>query len=124
MSVIKEVVNTHDQLLLSGGGVAIVQSYGGTRTKYPNGWGIYRINRTGQKLVTDAKAHWQDFGKKIFYFIDYTGTTHERKRLALEAAKKWVAEQGWYDGVWARNRMFDYVPQLVNRNFPIKEWKR
>ena len=116
------VINTHDQLLLNGGGVAIVPSYGGTRTRYFYGWAVYRINKRGSQIVTDPNAHWSDHGKKVFSASLAEGETSvERSRNALAAAKKWVAEQGWYDGEWARNRIRDYVPKDVNKRFPIRK---
>jgi hypothetical protein len=120
MSTTTEAINTHDQLCLAGGGVAITSSYGGARTLYFNGWAIYRI-ANGKQVVTDPNAHWQDHGKRVFHTFAESGTPAERKRAALDAAKKWVAEQGWYDGKWARNRMHDYVPVHVNKQFPLRK---
>jgi hypothetical protein len=116
-----EAVNTHDQLRSAGGGVAIMPSYVGTRTQSFCGWAIYRVNGNGQQVVTDAKAHWQDYGKKVFSTLMVKGTPAERSRTTLEMAKKWVAEQGWYDGEWARNRMRDYVPKEINKKFPLRK---
>jgi predicted metalloprotease with PDZ domain len=58
---------------------------------------------------------------RVFHTFAESGTPAERKRAALDAAKKWVAEQGWYDGKWARNRMHDYVPVHVNKQFPLRK---
>jgi len=117
----RDIVNTHDQLRAAGGGVAIVPTYTGTRTQYPYGWGIYRMGADGKQIVTDSKAHWADYGKKIFSHNRHKGTPAECKRLSLEEAKRWVAEQGWYDGEWKRNRMRDYVPAEINKRFPLSK---
>lgn len=116
----REIVNTHDQLRAAGGGVAIMPAYIGGRTQYFCGWSIYRVNVEGKQLVTDPKAHWQQYGKKTFSTMGATGDTPaERSRNALALAKRWIAEQGWYDGEWMRNRMRDYVPKEINKQFPL-----
>jgi hypothetical protein len=120
-AVMAEAVNTHDQLRKAGGGVAIVPTYTGTRTQWPYGWGIYRIDANGQHIVTDPKAHWSNYGKKVFSHSNHQGTPAERKRASLEQAKRWVAEQGWYDGEWKCNRMRDYVPAEINKRFPLSK---
>lgn len=109
-----EVINTYDQLVRAGGGVAILPSYTGTRTQYFYGWAIWRIGPNGKTIVTDPKAHWQEKGKKVF-------SAGLDKMAALETAKTWIKEQGWYDGKWARNRMRDYVPKDVNKRFPLRK---
>lgn len=118
----REIVNTHDQLVAAGGGVAIMPAYTGTRTQYFYGWAIYRVNEHGKQVVTDPKAHWSDYGKKVFSTLGQKGNTPaERSRNALAAAKAWVAEQGWYDGEWTRNRRRSYVPKEINKRFPIRQ---
>jgi len=116
-----EAINTHEQLKLSGGGVAIVLSYGGIRTQYVDGWSIYRVDSNGKQISTDTMAPWYCHGKKWISSTNLSGTFAERQRAALELAKKWVAEQGWYDGEWSRNRLRDYVPTAVNKQFPIRK---
>lgn len=116
-----EVVNTHDQLKRAGGGVAIMPSYLGARERFFYGWAVYRINERGKQIVTDPEAHWANYGQKVFRAMGQKGDTRaERSRNALAAAKKWVAEQGWYDGEWMRNRTRDYVPKEINKRFPIR----
>lgn len=117
----REIINTHDQLRAAGGGVAILPSYTGTRTQYFYGWAVYRLNAEGKQITTDPKAHWSDYGKKVFSTLGAKGVSSaERSRNALAAAKQWIAEQGWYDGEWTRNRVRDYVPRDINKRFPIR----
>lgn len=119
----REIINTYDQLRAAGGGVAIVPSYSGTRTQYFYGWGILRVNDKGKQVITDPAAHWTDNGKKVFSasFGTEGDTRAERSRNALAQAKQWVAEQGWYNGEWTRNRMRDYVPKEINKRFPLRK---
>lgn len=118
----REIRNTHDQLMAAGGGVAIMPAYTGTRTMYRNGWVVYRLAANGKQIVTDPKAHWADYGKKWFSesLQPNRATVKEARAAALETAKKWIAEQGWYDGEWKRNRQRDYVPADINKRFPIR----
>jgi hypothetical protein len=115
-----KATNTHEQLTLSGGGVAIVTSYGGIRIQHVDGWSIYRVGPDGKQVPTDTSAPWYCYGKKWISSTSLNGSFSERQRTALEIAKQWIAEQGWYKGKWARNRMRDYVPAEVNRRFPIR----
>lgn len=118
----RDIINTHDQLRAAGGGVAIVPNYTGTRTQYFYGWAVYRVNEHGQQIATNPKAPWYDYGKQVFGAMGAGGKTPaERSRNALAAAKAWVAERGWYDGEWARNRARDYVPKDINARFPIRK---
>lgn len=113
------IVNTHCQLTANGGGVAIMPSYGGARTSHVNGWLIYRVGARGKQIPTDPDAHWSQYGRKWFSNRNHKGTFHQRQAAALEDAKRWIAEQGWYDGEWKRNRQRDYVPAEINKRFPI-----
>lgn len=119
MSEIEQIVyNTHHQLAYSGGGVAITQYWGGIREKYRHGWTVYRINAQGKEVITDQNASWYHYGRK--WFAPPNGKFHEREKAALADAIKWVAEQGWYTGEWAKNRQGDYVPAEVQKKFPIR----
>jgi len=118
MAETREVLNTHQQLTLAGGGVAITLAYNGVRDQSVYGWAIYRVDAKGKQIVTNPDAAWYEYGEKVFR--GKGASFHERQRDALEAAKKWVAEQGWYDGEWKRNRMRDYVPAGVDKRFPIR----
>jgi hypothetical protein len=118
----REVINTYHQLHAAGGGVALTAHYTGIRTMSFNGYGVYRVNTQGKQLVTDKDAHWQHYGMKIFSLSSAAGDTKkERKANALEAAKRWVAEQGWYTGKWERNRVQDYVSKEINERFPLRK---
>lgn len=118
-----EAINTHDQLRKAGGGVAILPSYVGARTQYFYGWSVYRVGADGKEIPTDPNTHWTNYGRKVFSKLPQQNglTPAERSRGALEAAKRWVAEQGWYDGEWTRNRMRDYVPKEINKRFPLQK---
>ena len=118
-----ETINTHDQLRRAGGGVAIMPSYVGVRTQYFYGWAVYRVGPDGKAIPTDPNAHWTNHGKKVFSKLSQQNglTPAQRSSGALEAAKQWVAEQGWYNGEWARNRMRDYVPREINKRFPLRK---
>jgi len=111
--------NTYDQLRHAGGGVAISLNYGGTRQYYVYGYEVWRIGPKGEKIVTDPDASWFNYGKKVFR--GEGDNFHARQRDALAKAQAWVAEQGWYNGPWVRNRLRDYVPEEINKRFPIKK---
>ena len=114
-------INTHEQLMAAGGGIAIMPVYHGVsraeRTT-SNGWSVYRIVN-GQQISTDPSAPWYCHGRKTFVF--HSGKHSKADALAM--AQRWVAEQGWYDGQWTRNRMGDYVPSDTNRRFPLPRVK-
>lgn len=114
-----EIINTHEQLFRAGGGVAICIFRGGARTDYVSGYTVYRVGADGREVKTDPGAPWYQYGRK--WFAPGDGKFHERQRAAFEAAKKWVAGQGWYSGEWARNRSKAYVPVEINKRFPIRK---
>lgn len=117
-----EAVNTHEQLKLAGGGVAITVAKGGARSDFVSGWHVYRVGADGQKIPTYPDGPWYHHGLKWFCVQRGNGRSfHEGLRLALEEAKKWVAEQGWYDGEWVGNRQRNYVPKEINKRFPIRK---
>lgn len=106
-------INTHDQLVAAGGGVAIVPAYTGARSNYRNGWHVYRVNVKGQPLVTDKTAHWTDHHRK--HFPDGFSRAE-----ALEEAKRWVEATYGERGPWVRNRMGDYLPERIHKAFPLR----
>jgi len=119
-SQVQRVVNTHDQLIAMGGGVAIVVSHGGARTDYVDGFLVYRVVG-GRAVVTDPDTAWYHHGRKWFSNSAYRNEGHHKAqaKAALDA-QRWVREQGWYDGPWVRNGQRDWVPDEVNRLFPIR----
>lgn len=110
------LLNTHDQLVAAGGGVAIIVAHSPGRSRSPCGWSVYRIV-DGKQVITDKIAAWYERGMKTFHY----GTT---KMEAFEAAKAWVAEKYGESGPWHRNVMRDYVPERIAKKFPIRKAPR
>lgn len=111
--------NTHDQLRLAGGGVAIIASYSQGRDSAFNGWSVYRVGADGKQIDTAGKdAPWYHCGKKYF------PAQRAGRMDSLESAKAYVRAKGWYDGPWVRNRMYDYVPKAINEQFPLPKPQR
>lgn len=110
----KEIINTHDQLVAAGGGIAICPAYSGAREMHRNGWNVYRVGEKGDRIATDPNAHWTDHGEKRFSEVEQT------REQALEAAKRWVADTYGEHGPWKRNRMYDYVPERIAKAHPLR----
>lgn len=113
------IVNTIMQLQAYGGDrVAILthhSSFG--RGSWRDGWSIAHY-KDGAKFITDAKAHWADYGAKVFTRHDHNGTWRDKDAAALKAAMEWCDHRyGKRD--YVRNRLGDYVEREVNRMFPI-----
>lgn len=115
------IINTYEQLVAAGGGIAITPARIGAREQYIYGWNIYRVNAQGQKLVTDKNAAWYQHGKKWIAPPDGVHGHHKAQAAALELAKAWVAETYGELGPWKRNRMRDYVPERINKQFPLRK---
>jgi hypothetical protein len=113
------IINTYDQMIASGCGVAIVVSWGGIRDRYVDGWLVLRRDKQGREVPTDPKAPWYHHGHKWFGMRS-NGSFAERRHEAFLRAAAWVAEQGWYSGEWKRNALGDFVPADVQKRFPIK----
>jgi len=113
-----EIVNTHMQLVAAGGGVAIVP-HSTPLDKRPSGWAVYRLDSKGTRLITDEKAAWYCYGQKVFSFFGY-GNLAFGKEAALAAAQAWIAEEYGEHGPWKMNAWRDYVPERVQKQFPIK----
>jgi hypothetical protein len=112
---VREVINTHEQLQCSGGGVAIIKNHAPGRDARFCGWAIYRVNAAGVQIATATDAAWYDRGKKTF-------STFGRGRMeALQEAKDFVAKKFGYGGKWVRNRMGDYIPAEVHKRFPLRK---
>jgi hypothetical protein len=116
----REIINTHDQLVAAGGGVALIYlaSTAGQRGGMGARFHVYRIGADGRQRVTDPNAHWSDSHCKTFHVFV------KSREEQLAAAQAWVAEQGWYTGLWARNRMGDYVPADIHKRFPLRPIRR
>lgn len=118
MTRVREITNTHDQLIAAGGGVAIIKSYD-PYTNRIDGWRLYRLDANGKELHTGPYTLGYHHGRKWF-LADRRRPFHTRQQYAFECAARWVATQGWYGGAWKRNRMGDYVPADVQRRFPLR----
>lgn len=119
------VINTYDQVLHAPEGVpkiAIIASHGPGGDYRATGFAVHRWTDAGVQVKTaESGAPWYYHGRKTFLFgLDRSISHHERRRLTLAAAQKWIADQGWYAGEWARNGFGDYVPEAANRANPIK----
>lgn len=108
-----KIVNTYSQLARAGGGVAISWHPHEPRMVQPAAWVVWRVGTKGELIRLVEGGPWYHRGAK--HFTPF-GTT---KAEALEQAKAWVAAQGLYDGPWVRNRMHDYVPAHINKQFPL-----
>jgi len=111
-----KIINTHDQLVAAGGGVAITRAYTPSRERRVCGWAVYRVNAAGEKLATDPKAAWYDHGCKTFLKFG--------RGDALADAKEWVAETYGEGGPWKRNSWGDYVAAPIAKAFPLAQRKR
>lgn len=127
MASTERLVNTFDQLCRSGGGVAICPGTSAIRGPGPyTHWSLLRVVN-GQSVETDSKSAWYHHGAKVFYFMKMSRqdgdaqklTNLQAKAAALTAAQAYVAKHFGYTGAWVRNRMGDYVPVDVNRQFTL-----
>jgi hypothetical protein len=114
----KEVINTHDQLVAAGGGIAITTCYTPGRRRRKCGYAIYRLNEKGQKMITDPDAAWYDNKMKTF---NWAGN---EKANVLAEAQAWVASVFSYTGQWVRNRHGDYVLKEINKRFPLRKLEK
>jgi hypothetical protein len=115
----RSIFNTHDQLVvaLRAGHKApfAIGKSSGPLSSSMNGWKVYH-----PALKTDPKAAWYDYGQKTFRLFGRSETdTAERKAAALFEAQQWVAQTYGYTGEWKRNRMGDYVPADIQKQWPI-----
>lgn len=116
-----EIVNTYDQLVAVGGGIAICKRWGGIRDRHIAGWVILRVNAKGLQIVTDPEAAWYDNNYKVFANSLHKGTFFQKQSLAFDEAAKWVAEKYGEVGPWKRNRMGDFVSERINKQFPLRK---
>lgn len=119
----EEAVNTHDQLVKAGGGIAIGTATLPGRSRRAYGWDVYRVVVKDGKaisVVTDSDAPWYAYGRKVFRFEDQSA---EGKAAALKAAQDWVADTYGEQGPWKRNgmRQRQYVPERINKQFPLRK---
>jgi hypothetical protein len=113
MTESRQPINTHDQLVATGGGVAITRAYSPGRDHRVCGWSVYRVDARGRRLVTDKSASWYDYGSKVFFCFG-------RPRMeALAEAKEWVRATYGEAGPWKRNVWGDYVTVRVAKLAPL-----
>ena len=111
-----EIINTHDQIVAAGGGVAILTAYAPGISRRASGWSVYRVNADGKAIVTDSNAPFYAHGRKEFYYHN-----KETKEAALEEAKAWILKKYGEAGPWKRNAMRDYVPERIAKQFPLRK---
>lgn len=112
------VVNTWDQLRAAKAAgfdskqcVAIGYAANGGRSVLPAWWAVW-----SPFFKTNPDGAWYEHGSKTFTMGD--GETHkERKAAALITAQAWAAQYGITE--WAKNRVGDYVPAAIQKQFPI-----
>jgi len=107
----RRIINTYDQLVAAGGGVAI--SYQPSDRMAVAGWRVFRV-ANGKIVATDPKAHFLDHGQKTFT------CSRNDKAAQFTAAKAWVAATYGEHGPWKMNAMRDYVPERIQKQFPIR----
>ena len=112
------VINTWDQLVAAGGGVAVSYRAAHDRACVPARWVVFRVDANGHGVKTDPGAHWTDNGCKTF-----SCHSRETKKMAEAAALAWATE---HYGVtaWDKNRMRDWVPADIEARFPIPKRER
>lgn len=107
------IINTHDQLVAAGRGIALIYHTVHPRDCSVRKWSVYAV-MNGKVVRTKSDAPWYDYGQQTF-LVGF-GLT---RMQVLEKAKQWVATNYAEDGPWVRNRMGDYVPKRINDQFPI-----
>lgn len=121
----RKIVNTHDQLVAAGGGVAIVIA--SMETDPAHAWAVMRWEPGKGDMPTDEKAPWYQHKHRWFHFGHYADDRiHGRgagRRLALQAAQGWVLRTYGEAGPWKRNALYDYVPTRINDKYPIDRGK-
>ncbi len=121
---IQETVNTHDQLVkwnreFGEKFVAISPRYTPGRTPSRNGWAVWSPWKT-----LDPDAAWYDYGHMCFNGFALGSSRKEGSALALIAAQTWAQSLSETKVIWVRNRMGDYIPEQVNKAFPLRKRAR
>lgn len=114
-----KIFNTHDQLCAAVNAgliserqaLAVCRRVKQAREVSPSAWQVYSPYRK-----TDPDAHWSDYGSKTFPYL-----TRAESAQAMKEALRWASD--YWTGEWKRNREGDYVPSVVNRQFPIPNRK-
>jgi hypothetical protein len=109
------LINTYDQLVAAGGGVAIFMKYTQGRSSRACGWQVYQVDAKGREVLTNKGGPWYEYGRKTFYW-----SSTKPKLDTLEEIKTWIEEHLGEHGPWKRNPMRDYVPERIAKQFPIR----
>lgn len=118
-------VNTHDQLVRAGGGIAIIENYSGVQHTTIHGYLIYKIDARGQVCATDKQAPWYHRNMKVFLPPAASHLSFkERQAHAFANAAAWVKQRYGEEGPWVRNRLRDYVPARIHKAYPLRPQRR
>lgn len=115
----RPLVNTHDQLVAAGGGIAILYRARGSRPSSVPGWLVLRVDARGVEVATDSRAHFSSYGKKLFI-----AGASDTRQAALQKALDWVQQTYGEAGPWVMNAVRDYVPERIQKQFPIPKRKK
>lgn len=121
MTTTPRIINTYDQLMAAMRAghkwpYALCREYVGHRTPYFYGWKVYHPTKaTDPSKSTSLSRGYRTFSRVGAASSDRMG------REALAAAQQWVADTYGYSGLWKRNRMGDYVPADIQKQWPIPD---
>ena len=105
-------VNTYDQLVKAGYGVAISPRHIGIRETSVFGFEVWKATERGVERF------------KHEFDVDMSLPFHERQAKALTAAQKWCERVLGIKGPWARNHMGDVIPASIHKAFPLRRRTR
>jgi hypothetical protein len=111
--VSREIVNTHDQLVAAVNAGTIQKDQAISVSYRARPGEVSKAVVGSPYFKTDEDAHWMDYGRKTFS-AHFNGGW----RKSIEVAKEWATET-YGISEWARNRVGDWVPAIVNKKHPI-----
>jgi hypothetical protein len=113
-----KLINTHDQLVaaVEAGTITKRQAIAVSYYAKPSGRMGYaecaRAAVWSPFFAVDPQARWYEHGAKSF--LRMSGPWKD----AVKQAKKWASDR-FKISAWARNRVGEWVPTIVNENHPI-----